>query len=184
MEKTAKDKNQKVEAKNQENKKVKSKVSESTKKSNEEIIIELKAKLKNQKNNYLSSLADLENDRKIFEKSKGEFIKFANERVIEELISILDTFHMAMNIDKPSPEVKNFLKGFEMIANQFDHLLTNNGVTMIKPQINDQFDSQIHSSVEETKNSEFKSGKITVVIKHGYKIHDRLLRPAMVKVAK
>ena len=183
MEENAKDKKIKVETKNQKNQKEKSKNSKSTKKSNEEVIQELKAKIKNQKNEYLSSLANLENDRKRFEKSKMEFIKFSNERVIEELITILDTFHMAMNIEKPSSEVKNFLVGFQMIANQFDNLLINNGVTMIKPQIGDQFDSKIHSSVEEVKNSKLDSGKIVSIVKNGYNIHDRLLRPAIVKVA-
>ena len=161
-----------------------SKPTKKIKKTDKDIIKELKDQIKNQKNEYLSSLANLENDRKRFEKSKNEFIKFSNQKILEELITILDTFNLAMNIKNPSAEVKNFLTGFKMIANQFTTLLKDNGVTVIETKPGDKFDADIHLSVEKVKTNKFKSGQITLVVKPGYKIHQRLFRPTMVKIAK
>ncbi len=172
-------KNEKKVSKNKKTKKVKNQT-----KIDKEIIKTLEEQIKEQKDNYLIALADLENDRKRFEKSKHEFIKFANRKVLGELIKILDTFNMAMNIKDPSSEVKNFLIGFKMIENQFKNLLESNGISKIEVQPGDEFDSELHFSMEEVDSEQFKPGQITTIIKDGYKIHKILLRPAMVKVVK
>ncbi len=156
-------------------------------KSNEDSkVVKKKAKSKSKtidKNQYLIKLAQLENERKRFDKEKFAFINFANQKVLLELIEILDSFFLALNAKDVSNDVKNWLMGFEMIKGQFETLLKNNGVEVIKLQKGDNFDPNIHNSIEEV-TSDVAPGKIAFVIKNGYLYNGRLLRPAMVKTSK
>ena len=136
----------------------------------------------NQKD-FLLKLARLENDRKRFESEKLMFINFANQKLLLEVIEILDAFFLALNSTNVSEEVKNWLVGFKMIKNQFENLLKNNGVKIITTQKNDDFNPEIHNSIEEVE-SDLKPGKIVEIVKFGYWYNDRLLRPVMVKTSK
>lgn len=128
--------------------------------------------------------ADILNEKRRFDQEKQTFIQYANGRVLGDLVEILDSFNMAMGIKNPTPEVKNFLFGFEMIANQFNELLASNKVLPVQVKAGDEFDSNTCQAIDEVEGTEFEKGKVCQVVKMGFKHNDRLLRPAMVKVAK
>lgn len=149
-----------------------------------EVLKQENAKFNEEINKIKLHYADILNEKKRFDQEKQTFIQYANGRVLGDLVEILDSFNMAMGIKNPTPEVKNFLIGFEMIANQFNELLSSNGVKIIQLKPGDEFDSNTCQAIEEVEGTEIEAGKICQVIKLGYKHNERLLRPAMVKVAK
>lgn len=149
-----------------------------------EVLKQENAKLVEEVNKMKMHYADILNEKKRFDQEKQTFIQYANGRVLGDLVEILDSFNMAMGIKNPTPEVKNFLIGFEMIANQFNELLASSGVKVVNVKPGDEFDSNTCQAIDEVEGTEFEKGKVCQVVKLGYKHHERLLRPAMVKVAK
>ncbi|WP_026389742.1 nucleotide exchange factor GrpE [[Acholeplasma] multilocale] len=110
--------------------------------------------------------------------------KYGSASLAEDIIKPIDLFKKVLAAPAPSEEVKNYLFGFEMIAKQLEQSLENNGITMIEVKPGDEFDSNIHNANEAVEGTKFKENQVVQVISNGYKIHDRVLVHAIVKVAK
>jgi len=158
---------------------------EFTKESTNEIK-KVKAKLKKaleEKQEYLNgwqrSQAESINLKKRLEEDKKNFTAYANENFIMELIPVLDSFDMAFT-DKDAWEKapENWRKGIEYIYTQFTNTLENNGVKIIDP-VGQNFNHDEHNSVESVPGDE---GKIIKVLQKGYKLKDKMIRPASVTV--
>lgn len=147
----------------------------------EEVSEEIK---ENFKDKYIKILAEMENLRKRSESERSEILKYRASSFIQNILPTVDMFEMAMSAQNISEEVKNWLVGFEMILNNFKTTLENEGVKEIKTNKGDEFDANLHHAIEEVETNEIESGKILEVKIKGYKIHDKLLRPATVTVAK
>ncbi len=150
--------------------------------------LELDEKLE-EKNDEINSLttqllrlqADFANFRKRTEKEKTNIVNYALEDFICSLLPILDNFEIAMESseDKEDP----FYKGIELIYNDLQNSLKSNGVETID-SLGEEFDPNIHHAVFMEESDEYESGKVIEILKAGYRLKDKVIRPTMVKVAK
>lgn len=134
------------------------------------------------KNEYYRAYADMKNLRDSIEKDHREIIKYRAAGFVENLLPILDGFHMALSCETTSQEMKNFLIGFEFIYRNMVSVLENEGVSEVSPKVGDGFDPKFMSALE-TKFDEGEPNRILEVKAKGYKLHDRLIRPAIVVVS-
>ncbi len=148
--------------------------------------VELEA-CKKEKQEYLDGWqrmrADMVNIKKREEEERKEFIKFAKEGVVEELLPVLQSFDMAMGNKESWEKVdSNWRAGIEYIAKQFKAVLLSHGLEEINP-IGEVFDPARDESIEHVEVGEVeKDHKIIEVVQKGYKLHDKIIRPARVKV--
>ena len=124
----------------------------------------------------------MKNLRDSIEKDHREVLKYRAAGFIEDLLPILDGFHMALSIETTSQEMKNFLTGFEFIYRNMVSFLENEGVNEVSPKVGDVFDPNTMSALE-TKFDEGEPNRVLKVNAKGYKLHDRLIRPAIVVVS-
>lgn len=156
--------------------------------SNEEIEAELEAELglldevNKWKETAARTAAELDNYRKRMARDKAESIKFANQRLLEDLLPVIDNFHMGMQA-AASDQESMIYRGMEMVQKQLEDFLTNQGVTVIQAD-GQTFDPNFHEAISQEETNEAEDGQILHVIRRGYQLGDRLLRPANVIVAK
>ena len=124
----------------------------------------------------------MKNLRDSIEKDHREVLKYRSMGFLENLLPILDGFHMALSIEATSQEMKNFLTGFEFIYRNMVSVLENEGVSEVSPKVGDKFDSNSMSALE-TKFDEGEPNRVLKVNVKCYKLHDRLIRPAIVVVS-
>lgn len=124
----------------------------------------------------------MQNLRKSIEKDHHEAIRYRAEGFIENLLPILDGFHMALQAEVKSPEMKNFLVGFEFIYRNLVTVIENEGVQELTPKIDERFDPTYMQAIE-TKFDEGKPNRVLEVKVKAYKLHDHLIRPAIVVVS-
>ena len=169
---------EKTEELNEEvvNKKEKKKID----KLNEEIE-RLKAESDHWKNEYYRAYADTKNLRNNLEKDYKEAMRYRSEGFIDELLPILDSFHMALANEPTDPALKNYLTGFQYVYRNFVTVLQNEGVSEIAPQVGDKFNPNVMNAVDTVEDE--NENQITKVYGNGYKLHDRIIRPAMVQVS-
>ena len=129
--------------------------------------------------------ADFENYKKRAARERLEAIKFANESLLEKLIPVLDNFDMALVAagNPQSNTVDSLKKGVEMIQGQLKSVLTESGLEEIDAA-QKTFDPNWHQAVSHQESSETGEGQVLQQLRKGYKLRDRLLRPATVVVAK
>ncbi len=131
------------------------------------------------KDRYLRTLADFENYRKRADREKADFYKYALQGVLKELLPLLDNFDRALD---HAEEGDDFHKGVLLIYKQLLDVLRKHGVKPID-ESGGRFDPNIHEAVVREEDPSVPSHTVTAVLQKGYFLHDRLLRPAMVKVA-
>ena len=151
-------------------------------------IEELKAKAAKADEHWdrlLRQTADLENFRKRAARERQEAIKFANESLLEKLVPVMDNFDMALAAaNQPQNNTADSLKaGVGMIAAQFKAALTESGLEEIDA-LGKPFDPNWHEAVSQQESAEAPEGQVVQQLRKGYKLRDRLLRPAMVIIAK
>ncbi|MBU0533268.1 MAG: nucleotide exchange factor GrpE [Candidatus Omnitrophica bacterium] len=130
-------------------------------------------------------LAELENYRKRNEKQRDEIKKFALENVLYQLLSVKDNFDRALAHISTSDSDNAVRQGVEMIYKEFKNLLTQQGVKSIKA-LGKEYDPKLHEALEmihEEKKGNWNKYIVVEEVLPGYTLHDRLLRPAKVKVA-
>lgn len=149
-------------------------------------IDDLKKKLEeseNAKEEYLSgwqrAKADFLNYRKDEAERFREFIKYSNEELIKDLIPVLDSFDLAIATLEKSGGVD---KGIYMIKAKLEDVLKNYGLSKIKVEINKPLDPSIAEPILEVEDDE-QAGNVLEEIEAGYKLHDKVIRAARVKVA-
>lgn len=128
---------------------------------------------------YLRTLADFENYRKRADREKQEFYKHALASVLKELLPVLDNFDRAL---EHAEEGDDFHKGVLLIYKQLLDALRKHGVRPIE-ESGVHFDPNIHEAVVREEDPSVPSHTVAAVLQKGYFLHDRLLRPALVKVA-
>lgn len=149
----------------------------------DEEIAKLKADIDHWKNEYYRAYADTQNLRKEIEKDYRTAIKYRAEGFIDNLLPVLDSFHMALENQVDNPDVRNYCIGFQYIYRNLVAALESEGVTEIAPQINASFDANAMDAVEAVED-EGEENRVLRVLAKGYMIHDRLVRPARVIVSK
>lgn len=144
----------------------------------------LKENLKECQDKYLRTLAESENIRKRMQKERQELTKYAIENIITEFLHPMDSFEKALQFaESMSDDVKNWAIGFAMILAQMKQILSNHGVEEYH-SIGKPFDHHLHDAVEMIETTEYPPGTVVEESVRGYKIGDRPIRVARVKVAK
>jgi molecular chaperone GrpE len=128
---------------------------------------------------YVRLLADFENFRKRSEREKTEFYKYALAGLLKDLLPVLDNFDRALD---HAAEGDDFHKGVLLIYKQLFDVLQKHGLRTIE-EVGVPFDPNIHEGVIREEDPSVPSHTVTAVLQKGYFLHDRLVRPAMVKVA-
>ena len=149
----------------------------------EEELAKLKADVDHWKNEYYRAYADTKNLRNNLEKEHSDIIKYRAMGFIEDLLPVLDSFHMALANEPTSQELKNYLVGFQFVYRNLVSVLENEGVKEIAPNIGDKFSDKTMNAVDVTEQ-EGEENIITKVYAKGYELHGRLIRPAQVSVSK
>lgn len=147
-------------------------------------LAKLQQELKECQQKYLLVLAESENARKRMQKERQELTRHAMEGILVEFLHPLDSFEKALQFaESMSPEVKNWAIGFEMLLNQFKQILSGQGVQEYH-SVGKPFDPHYHEAVEMVVSDEYPAGVVIEEFVRGYKIGDRPIRVARVKVTK
>ncbi len=132
---------------------------------------------------HLRAVADLENFRRRTARERDDLRAFAAANVVEELMPVLDNLGFALTAAKaPNAELKSLADGVEMVANQFKSALGNHGLKEVSPA-GETFDPNLHEAMSQQASEEVEEGKVIQVIRVGYTLNGRLLRPASVIVS-
>lgn len=130
----------------------------------------------------LRKTAEFDNFRKRVERDRKEMIEWAAADVLTDLLSIADDFDRALAAEAP-PEAQSYKMGLELIQRQLAETLKKRGVTQIDA-LGADFDPHLHEAVAYDVVEGRRDGEVVEVLAKGYKLGDRLLRPAIVKVAR
>ncbi len=145
--------------------------------------------LEKAKSDLLLSIADMQNMRKRTDEEIVNVRKYGASTLARDLFSVADNLRMAiMSITDEDKEnnqaLKNLSFGLDMVVKDFYSAFEKNGIKQILPNVGDSFDHNKHQAMGEVETDEVEKGKIAQVLSAGYTLHDRLLKPAMVNVAK
>ena len=145
----------------------------------EEELEDTKQEMEGLRNEYLRTVAEKDNLRKRLEREKNDFFQFALSDQLKEFLVILDNFERALDSQQDNPE--SLRSGIELIYKQFLDLLKKQGV---EPIVNEgeAFDPRVHQAFLSQDSEEVTEPTVGEEFQKGYMLHDRLLRPALVKV--
>ena len=144
----------------------------------------LKSEAEEYKDKYLRVLADMENTRKRLQKEKQDMMRFSVDNVIADFLIPMDNLENALkHTQGMSQETLNWVRGFEMILEQFKEVLSQNGIASFVSK-DTTFDPHLHEAVEVEELEDCLDGVVLQEYTKGYKSGSRIIRPARVKVAK
>ncbi|HVM33562.1 MAG TPA: nucleotide exchange factor GrpE [bacterium] len=136
------------------------------------------------KDQLLWTAAEFDNYKKRALKEKDEFLKFAQAGLLKEFLVVADNLERAVASAAGSDGTLGTLKqGVELTLRQFQNVLEKNGVTKIKAK-GEKFDPRAHEVMMQEETDQFPEETVIEELQSGYKLHDRVLRPALVKIAK
>ena len=142
--------------------------------------------LANVKTKLIEAHADFENIKKRLEKEKITAVNFANESFARDLLGVIDALEMALNtqISEENSEAKSLKEGVSLTIESFKAALAKHGVKMIETSVGGEFNPEIHNAMSYVESDSIASGFIAQVYQNGYMYNERILRPAMVLIAK
>lgn len=141
-------------------------------------------KVKEQQESVLRAKAEVENMRRRTEEEIDKARKFALNRFAEELLPVLDNLERAISaVDSDNEEIKPLVEGVSLTHKTFVDTVSKFGLVEINPE-GEAFNPERHQAMSIQESAEHKSNHVTMVLQKGYELNGRLLRPAMVMVAK
>jgi len=144
---------------------------------------QLKEDMARQKDQYIRLCAEFENARKRQERDRAEFVKYANENLIRDLLNIVDDLERTVCVAKEKhQDYDSFLQGVEMVMKHVGNLLKQHGVEAIDP-VGQPFDPYAHEILMQEPTDQYDNGTVMVALQKGYKLNERVIRTAKVKVA-
>lgn len=147
---------------------------------------ELEAKKKEAEFNYerfLRATADLENFKKRAEKEKAEFLNYANDNLITEVLPVVDNFERALAHANSEETLESLRQGVKLTIDQLNAVLKKYGLQDVKAE-GEKFDPSLHHAITEEERDDIEPGIVTKEFQRGYFLKGRLLRPSMVAVSK
>jgi molecular chaperone GrpE len=154
----------------------------------EEQLAALRAETADLKDRLLRAHAEVENMRKRTEREKEEIAKYAVTRLARDVVTVGDNFQRAIDAvpadaAEQDPALKSFLEGVIMTERELLNALERHGIRRIQP-MHEPFNPHLHQAVMEMPRPDVPAGTIVQIFQPGFTIEDRVLRPAMVAVAK
>ena len=155
-----------------------------------DITSELKGDIVKLENKLLREKADFENMRSRLEREKVQSVLYAHENFARDLLVVIDSLESAIesalskdsDYSKESELLRKLAEGIELTINQVKKIYAKHGIELV--DVKDGFNPHFHEVVMELESKKHKKGEIVKVIQKGYKIKDRVLRPAIVTIAK
>ncbi|MCB0356205.1 MAG: nucleotide exchange factor GrpE [Bdellovibrionales bacterium] len=135
------------------------------------------------KSDYLYLRAEFDNFRKNTIKERSDMVKYGAERFIRQMLNVIDNFDRALEMEITPENYNDFRQGIEMTANDFRQQLENMGVKIEDP-LGQMFDPNFHEALSSEETDKYPPGHISQVFKKTYLLHDKVIRPAQVVVAK
>lgn len=134
----------------------------------------------------LRSIAEAENIRRRYEKQLEETRDYAIVNFAKDIIGFMDNLHRAIEHKpkNPSPELLSLFTVIEMSANELNNVMVKHNIVKVEPKEGDKFDYNNHHALSHVESVSHDVGSIVGVMQYGYRLKDRLLRPAIVSVAK
>ena len=131
----------------------------------------------------LRAKAEVENIKKRSEKEISNAYKFSTEGVFLDLIPIFESLDIAVTQDNKNISLKSLQEGNKLLKSMFDSFLKKNSLEVINP-IDQKFDPNLHQAIKTVKNEKKENNTIDEVLQKGYKLLDRVIKPALVVVIK
>lgn len=128
--------------------------------------------------------AEMENFKRRNEKERADLLKYGIEKLVKEMLPVLDSFEKALSADGQEADMKNpdeFFHGMNLVWKQLHAVLENHGLKALKAA-GAKFDPNIHQAIQKIESPDIKEETIHDEYAKGYMLHDRLLRPSMVSV--
>lgn len=162
----------------------KAEVETETEAAKDEEIAALKSEVEDWKQSYMRKQAEFQNYTKRKDKEAEELRKYASEKVMAKLLDGVDNLERAITASSESKDFETLVKGVEMTLSQFKNVMQAEGVEALDVKQGDQYDPHIHMAVAVEPNDACGNDQIIDVFQKGYKMKDKIIRPAMVKVCK
>lgn len=149
----------------------------------EETLAALQGDLDRMRDQALRAQADLDNYRKRATRERDDAVKYANMSFLERLIPLLDNLELGLNAARGDAQAGAIVSGLDMVARQFQDFLASSGVEVIDAE-GKPFDPHIHEALALEESTEVEEGTVIRQMRRGFKLKDRLIRPANVIVSK
>ena len=133
-------------------------------------------------NKYLRAVAELDNLRKRAARDREEISTRIKANLIGDLLPTMDAFRLGMEDARKREEAKGVVDGFAMVLTQFESVLGENGLSLIDP-CGEPFDPNLHEAVARENSEDVDEGLVLSTVRVGYKLGERLLRPAAVVIS-
>lgn len=131
---------------------------------------------------YLRALAEVENIKKRGQRDREEYLKYAGTTLIKKMLPIIDDLHRALDVSRVSKDYDALSKGIEMTVRGLDELLKGEGVKAIE-SVGQPFDPQYHQALSVEPSEQHPENTVIEQLQTGYILHDRVIRPSLVKVS-
>lgn len=148
----------------------------------EQEIERLKAESQHHLDQWRRTAANLENYRRRVEKERGEILKAGLATLIAQLLPVLDDLQRAFQTLPSTLRGLTWIDGVALIERKVDVVLEQHGLKEIEA-LGQPFDPALHQSILQEETSDYPDGQVMAVLQRGYMLHDKVLRPAMVKIA-
>lgn len=134
---------------------------------------------------FMRALADAENSRKRADKDRRDAEQYGGSRLARDLLPVHDALTRALNAvgEEQRAAAKALIEGVELTLRELSNVFGKHGITIITPEPGDKFDPTWHEAMFEAAVPGTKAGEIIQVMDNGFRLHDRLLRPAKVGVS-
>jgi molecular chaperone GrpE len=143
----------------------------------------LQAEVERYKELALRASADLDNYRKRMARERDDAVKYANTAFLEKLIPILDNFELGLQAARSGSGPSSILEGMAMVQRQLQDFLASSGVEAFDAE-GKPFDPNLHEAIAQEESAEVPEGQVIRQLRKGYRLRDRLIRPANVVVSK
>lgn len=136
------------------------------------------------KDAQLRVAADLDNTRRRLERDAANTLKYASEKMLGELLAVVDSLELGLKAaEAPDAQLKSLVEGAQLTHRQIMALLEKSGVKALDPK-GEPFNPDAHNAMAMVESTDLAPNHVLEVMQRGYKLHERLLRPAMVVVSK
>jgi molecular chaperone GrpE len=144
---------------------------------------EMMERMKESHERALRTTADLENYRRRAQREKEEVQKFGTERLIKDFLPVVDNLDRALQAARSSADFDSLRTGVDMTRKLFESALGRHGVKPFSA-VGKPFDPHVHEAMQHVETAEVPAGHVAYEAQRGYMLHDRLMRPALVAVAR
>jgi molecular chaperone GrpE len=145
-------------------------------------IAELEAEVQETRDRHLRLAADFDNFRKRARQEQLDTIQYAGGAIVEKLLPFLDDLHRVLE-HAPTGVDESWLKGLELTVQNLETMLAEQGVSPIST-VGERFDPKLHEAIGTEESDEHPEDTVIQEVRRGYRHHDRVVRPALVKVAR